>query len=99
MTAIEIFCCLAALAAFTSRVEIQCNYITRGRGIVGNLYICQATVINVEAPTIVIDISGIHMEGENNSDVKAFYAYIIHGILTKIPVGQQASDFFRKSST
>lgn len=87
MKAIEIFCCLAALATFTSGVEIECNYrVLSWGGNAGELYACDAIVINVEDPTTVTDISGAHMAGINNEDVNGFYI-IEDRIISAIPQG------------
>lgn len=85
MKVIGVCCSLALLAAFTSAVEIQCEYRNL-TWTVGTFYSCWATVVSVANPTIVTDITGTHVAGKTNADVKAFYTSS-HKILTKIPSG------------
>lgn len=80
---IGLSCILALLAAFASGVTIQCTY--RG-AYVGQLYSCDATVINPENPTLVTEISGTHGSGKTNADVRALYM-ASRTILTEIPKG------------
>lgn len=49
-------------------------------------YLCEVTIINVENSTTVTEVSGTHLEGKNNEDVKAF---VIRNqtTITKIPEG------------
>lgn len=87
MKSIGFLCCLAFLATFTSGVEIQCNFdiMDWERGF-RDMYLCSTTIISVENPTTVTEISGTHLEGRNNEDVKSFNVFN-HKILTKIPKG------------
>lgn len=82
MEPIQLLSVLAVLASFTVGVEIQCNYEIKNYGY-GDFYACNATVINVENAATVTSISGDHMTGKGNADVKGFVIFY-HKILTKI---------------
>jgi len=88
MNAIGLFCCLAALATITSGVKIQCIYsITNWGDYYGGVqYTCRGTVISEENPLTFTDISGTHLAGKREADVKAFWVDDSN-TLTKIPNG------------
>lgn len=74
---------LALLATLTAGVRIQCIYQNMNWA-VGDLYSCIGTVISTESPAIITEVSGFHLTGRNNSDVKGF-DIVGHQILSTIP--------------
>lgn len=87
MKAIGLFIVLVALAAVTSAVEIHCEYRIRNwTDDIGDLYSCDVIETSVEDLSTVTDISGTHLEGRNNSDVKGFW-FQGHEIFATIPTG------------
>jgi len=74
MKAVGLFFCLALLASVTTGVKIQCIYTVTSWHI-GSLYSCVATVVSMEDPTKITEVSGNHWEGKSNEDVKAFEMY------------------------
>lgn len=74
MKAILMLGVLAVLTTFTFGVKIQCSFSNWywGAGI-GQVYGCQAKVTAVETPTYVTEISGTHVAGKANADVKGFF--------------------------
>lgn len=87
MKVIESFCYFAFHAVLTSGVIIECEYDTvsmvfRSR----YFYRCEGSIVTVENPTTVINVSGIHLEGKNNTDVRNLNVKN-NKILTKIPQG------------
>lgn len=94
MKTIELLSSLAFLASLASSMEIECEYwIMNWIGDIGDLYACDVIAITVENPTTVTDISGNHLPGRNNSDVKGFWYQGQETILTvtTIPVGSKIS--------
>lgn len=87
MEVIELLCCLAVLATFTSGVRIRCEYQMGDWNVLGRLYTCRGSVISDENPTIVTDVIGTHLAGDENSDVKGFWVLDGHESLTTIPKG------------
>lgn len=85
MKVIEVFCCMALYATLASGVEIDCWY-RMTNWIPGGIYICGATITNVEDPTTVRNINGTHLAGRSNEDVRGFSVFL-HDILTTIPTG------------
>lgn len=86
MKAIGLFGCLALLTTFTSGVKIHCIYYIEGYWDIGPFYSCGAFNISLENPTTVTGISGAHMAGKHNADVKGFYINNFE-YLTTIPRG------------
>lgn len=74
MTALEFFCCLTALATFTSGIYIECDYemVTWGVGF-GMLYTCGATGTRAENPTTVTEVSGTHVARKSDADVTGLW--------------------------
>lgn len=77
---------LVFLAAITSSVEIQCSYSFYNYFNGGWPYACRATVISMENPTVVTDITGIHLEGQGNADVQ-WFDIRDHELFTTMPEG------------
>lgn len=69
MRAIELFSSLAFLAALTSGVKIQCDYFLLD---FAYYYTCEETIISIDNPATATEISGNHLEGKGNVDVKVF---------------------------
>lgn len=90
MKTIRLFGCLAFFATLTSGVEFQCKYEIANLNGLGSSYICHATIISVERPSITTNISGTHEAGKVNADVNNFWVEN-HRILTKIPNGIEQS--------
>lgn len=64
--------CLTFLAAFTSGVRIHCDFIISNWHI-GSVYGCDATVISLEDPARITEVSGTHWVEKNDADVKGFH--------------------------
>lgn len=83
----NVLCCLTFISifAFTGGVKIQCRYQV-AEWFFGTFYSCEATITNVDNPTNVTEITGIHMSGQNDGSVKGIFVNG-HRILTEIPNG------------
>lgn len=86
MKKIELLSALAVLTTISSGVEIQCEYYNETYASFGTFYKCNCTVITMDNPTIVTEISGNHLAGKSNKDVKAFVVGF-HKNVTTIPKG------------
>lgn len=62
-----------ALFATSEGVKLECSYGNIEWKIVGEVYRCYAKEIQVDNERLVTEISGNHMEGKRNSDVKGVY--------------------------
>lgn len=75
MRTVESFSILAFLVTISSGVQIQCEYKIFHENLgktSEKVYECQGTVTSTENPTIVTEISGNHLAGKSNADVKSF---------------------------
>lgn len=87
MKSTKVLSCLTFISifAFTCSVKIQCRYQV-AEWFIGKIYSCEATITSVENPSNVTEITGIHMDGQNDGSVKGVFVNG-HRVLTGIPNG------------
>lgn len=61
-------CFVTALAS--NSINIDCHFFLSPFGKNSEIYQCDTKSLNVEAPSIVSNISGAHLDGKKNSDVE-----------------------------
>lgn len=71
--------------ALVSGIEIQCTYEVKAWTVESiHLYTCRGTIISTENPRVITSVSGVHLRGREDSDVKGI---LIHEnrILSTVP--------------
>ena len=79
--------------ATANSILIECDFNTETTwASIGRVYTCKVTLLNLyDNPTTITGISGTHMSGKSNADVKFVY-FMARNALEVIPKG--LSDFF-----
>lgn len=92
MAVVKLLIGATLVIALASGIEIDCNYeektFVTAKPI--HLYTCRGTIISTENPRVITNITGIHLRGREDSDVKGIV--IENRILDKVP--RRIENFF-----
>lgn len=68
----ELFLAVAVAASSADAVEFNCNFHDHSHSVVEEIYTCRPTVTSC-ASTTLDDVTGFHLAGRTNTDVKALW--------------------------